>query len=76
MMCRVAKPINLHIVELHVAIVGAGEQHLRVGREAKTAHWHCMTFKRLRHFTSSHIKDGNDAINGSIGNILAIGTLQ
>lgn len=68
--------LNLHIVELHVAIIRAGKQHLRVGWEAETAHRHCVSLQSLCHFAGGHIKDGNNAINCPIGNIFTIGTLE
>lgn len=69
------RALNVHIVELHVAIVGCGQQHLRVRREAETAHRHGVTFERLSYLASGHIKYVDNPVDGSGRDVFSIRTL-
>ena len=61
-----------------MSIVGSGEELLRVWRERERSDGHGVTLQGVDQLPAggrAHVKDVDDAVNGSAGNELAVGTL-
>ena len=65
-----------HVVDLHVSVVGAGEELLRVRGEGEGADGHGVALERLDDLAGGHLEDVDDAVDGAGGDVLPVGRVR